>query len=137
MNFDHSDRPADPVLEAAYAALRQDNRHDVDWDRLHQSIHDRAELLLARRRSQRTTFVRRPLVPLAIAASIALALWAGPTLVEQVYDPASTTELASDLDSDAILRTALGGDLTESEFDLLVTGRAYPEDLLFVAIDSR
>ncbi len=137
MSFDRHDQP-DPLLASAFAELRREAPSDVDWDGLHRSIHDRAELVFARRKHQRIRYARRQFMPVALAASIALALWSGPALIERVTaERGGVVEIAAGApDSETILREALGGDLTDQEFDLLVTGRAYPEALLAVAIGT-
>ncbi len=137
MSFDHRDDVPDPLLANALAELRQDAPADVDWERMQRSIHDRAALVFARRRRKPSRIASRPFVPLAMAASVALALWTGPALIERMTTNRPGFELASDLDAEAILREALSGDLTDQEFDLLITGRAYPEALLAVAVDAR
>lgn len=136
MSMDRLDQVPDPLLAGAFEELRQDAPSNVDWEGMHRSIHDRAELVFARRKHQRTRHTRRQFMPVALAASIALALWSGPALIERITADRAGVEVAAGIDSEAILREALGGDLTDQEFDLLVTGRAYPEALLAVAIES-
>jgi hypothetical protein len=136
MNQDRHEEVADEWLNAALVDLRREVPANVDWDGLHHSIHDRAELVFARRRKNAAA-VRRPFIPLALAAGLALMLWSGPALLQRVTSETPAIAAAVEFDSEAILREALGGDLTEQEFDLLVTGRAYPEVLLAVAIDNR
>jgi hypothetical protein len=127
---------SDPVLAAAMAELRGE-RGDVDWDRLLQSINERAALPLARRRRPQSSLFLRSLMPIALAASVAFALWLGPGVYENVFGTSSSAEFAATVDQDAILRQALGSDLSEHEFRLLVTGRSTPEVLLAVAIGDR
>lgn len=136
MSSEHRDQVTDPLLASAFAELRQDESPDVNWEGMQRSINDRAELVFARRKRQRSRTVRRPLMPLAMAASIALAVWTGPALIERMTTDGTGFEVARDMDPEMILREALSGDLTEQEFDLLITGRAYPEALLAVAIDT-
>ncbi|MEX2572404.1 MAG: hypothetical protein WD737_13985 [Gemmatimonadota bacterium] len=128
------DQVSDPVLEAALAELRSDVPDDVDWGALRQSINERAQLALARRRVRRSHPTFRAVARLAVAASIAFALWMGPGLVNQVLDPASSTALTEVATQDEMLAEALASDLTEQEFRLLVTGRANPEELLAFAL---
>jgi hypothetical protein len=134
--FFEQDEPVDGTLGAAFAELRQDVPQDVDWQALHAAINQRAELVLARRRRRYTISVPRPLIPLAAAASIALALWTGPTLMARFLNQGAA-EVATTSDTDDILRQAFGDDLTDQEFNLLVTGRANPEALLAVAVGGR
>lgn len=136
MKEDRHDEFADAWLTAALLELRE-VPDDVDWDGLHQSIHDRAELVFARRGKQRVPIVRRPFVPLALAASLALTLWSGPAIVDRITGGSVPAIAVVDLDSEAILREALSEDLTEQEFNLLVTGRSNPEVLLAAAVDRR
>ncbi|MEX2581937.1 MAG: hypothetical protein WD766_01610 [Gemmatimonadota bacterium] len=138
MNHDvRGEGVADPVLAAAMAELRKDVPKDVDWDGLRRSVSEQAELILARRRVRIWNIVPRPLVPIAVAASIAFALWAGPSLFTQLTSGTGPTEVAVEIDEEQILLDALGADLTEQEFRLLVTGRADPDALLAFAIGDR
>jgi hypothetical protein len=136
---DRRDRIADPVLADAFEGLRAERPDCPDWERLRRSINERAALPLGRRRRGRTAGLRRAsraLVPLAVAAGVAYALWMGPSVIDEVLTPEPGLELASDFDDDMLVH-ALGGDLTEQEFRLLVTGRANPELLLAFAISER
>jgi hypothetical protein len=127
-------RIADPVLAAVLADLRADVPADVDLDELRRSIVARAELVMARKRARWRGFLPRPLVPIAAAASIALALWAGPGIVGGFTSNEQQLEFAAEIDQEQILIDALGSDISEQEFRLLVTGRANPEALLAFVI---
>jgi hypothetical protein len=129
---------SDPLLAAAMDELRGDQPVQVDWDRLRSSINERAALPLARKRGRRATVLARPLPRLAIAASVAFALWIGPGVYQDVFGPPVLASVAAPVvDHDELLVQALGGELSEHEFRLLVTGRANPEVLLAVAIGAR
>lgn len=134
---DRLERSTDPVLAAAMAELRADLPQEMDWDRLRNAINERAQLPLARRRLRAPLEFLRPLIPLSAAAGVAFLLWASPTMLEQLRAPAAMTESTAALEEDAILVEALGGDLSEQEFRLLVTGRSNPEALLAFAIGAR
>jgi hypothetical protein len=74
-------------------------------------------------------------VPVALAASVAFALWIGPSIYEEVVDTAPAAGgYAANVD-DALLMEALTADLSEQELLRLVNGS--PEVLLAVAIGSR
>lgn len=134
---DRWDRPADPLLETGFAALRDDVPADVEWDRLRRSIRDQARPVLAQRRKQRFVSPLRPLVTLAAAASIAGALVVAPGLFERFSGSAPiVAEAPAPLDAEQLLVEALGSDLTDDEFRLVVSGRAYPEALLAFAISE-
>lgn len=133
---DRQDTVMDPTLAAAMAELRAEPLPEVDWDRLRRSINERAELPLARRRGGRARWLPRPLVPIAVAASIAFGLYLGPGVMEEMRVQDPSAQIAIDFDEERILSEALGGDLTEQEFRLLVTGRSNPEHLLAFAISD-
>lgn len=123
----------DPLLASALGELRDDLQLDVDWNELRMSINDRAALPLARRRTKRSPFARRSVGVLAAAASIAFALWAGPSLYRSTVE-FNVPVVAATVD-DEVLMEALTGDLTEGELIRLVYGS--PEVLLTVAISPR
>jgi hypothetical protein len=133
---DRRDEIADPLLLAAFEDLRQEMPEGVDWGGLRAAINDRAALPLARRRARRGSFINRRFLPVAIAASVAFALWAGPGIYDQALGPRAGAAAAA-IDSEEILVRALGSDISEYEFRLLVTGRANPEVLLAVAVGTR
>lgn len=126
---------ADPVLRAVLEELRAEPQPVVDWEVLRSTIGKRAAPALAKRRSRRFVRLPRQMVPLALAAGIAFALWLGPDVIQDRLQPAGT-EIATTWDEEEILLQALG-DLTEQEFRLLVSGRAHPELLLAFAIGER
>jgi len=130
-------RIADPLLAAALADLRSEAMEGVDLEALRRRIVARAELEMARRRARRWGFLPQPLVPIAAAASIALALWAGPGIVANLAGGGQELEFAAEIDEEQILLDALGSDISEQEFRLLVTGRANPEALLAFVVSGR
>ena len=130
----------DPEIAAALRMIEAEPPlAEVDWDALRSTIVARAELPLAQRRTRSARLARwtRPLVPLAAAASIALAVWVnglGHT------DP-GTAPIAADAESEIVAPTAtpediFQADLTEQEFRHVVSGRATADALLLVAIDG-
>jgi hypothetical protein len=138
MNRDvRQEKITDPMLAAAIADLRSEASEEVDLEHLRRSINRRAELLLARKRARWRGILPKPLIPIAAAAGIAFTLWAGPGLVDAWMTPPQPVSLAVEMDEEAVLLEALGSDLTEQEFRLLVTGRANPEALLAFAIGDR
>lgn len=125
----------DPELRAALRLVEgEPPLEDVDWDALRGSIRARAELPLARRRREAggargrpgAERVRRPLIPLAVAASVALAVW----LVGGEAPPEGVP--VEQVSAEEVFRP----DLSEQEFRLLVTGRSDPEALLRLALDE-
>lgn len=119
----------DPELSAALRSLEgEPPLESVDWESLRRSIRMRAELPLARRRAGQVRRQRmwRPMIPLAAAASIALAVWLGGT---------GSTERTTEGRLSA--EEAFHPDLSEQEFRLLVSGRANPEELLLIALDEQ
>jgi hypothetical protein len=135
----HTDLDIDSDLELR-AALRSVEAEppvgQVDWDALRTSIVSRAELPMARRRARSARLPRwgRPLVPFAVAASIVLALWfhgfsPQPDLGTPIADgaPAFTVPFLSAED-------LFHADLTDQEFQHLVSGRAHSDALLLVAV---
>jgi hypothetical protein len=139
MNQERNDQDlhADPRLTAALRGLGDEPPvEEVDWEALRGSIRSRAELPLARRR-RRARWVpaswSRSLVPLTAAASLAFGVWLGggidlpgelPVAAVQSL-PASEQILAEEL---------LQAEMSEIEFQLFVSGRAEPEQLLLIAI---
>ena len=132
---DRRERSADPLLEEGFAALDDDMPADVEWERLRRSIRDQAAPVFANRRKQRYMSQLRPLMTLAAAASIAGALLVAPGLFERFPDSAPVVaEAPVTRDAEQVLVEALDSDLTDDEFRLVVSGRAYPEELLAFAI---
>lgn len=136
MNSQDFQERLDPILAAAYKELRDEPSPDVDWEGLRRAIEDRAHPLLARRRARGLVRLSRPLVPLALAASVAFALWIGPAVVEQMRGGEQVTVAPVASDVDEIFVRALDGDLSDHDFRLLVTGRSNPEVLLAFAISD-
>ncbi|MQA89066.1 MAG: hypothetical protein GEU90_02345 [Gemmatimonas sp.] len=130
------DRISDPVLATAMTELSSDVPDDVDFDAMRRSINRRAELLLARKRARWRGILPKPLIPIVAAASIAFALWLGPDVVNNMTSSLRLLGASADVDEAALIE-ALGSDLSEREFRLLVTGRANPEALLTFAIGDR
>ena len=136
--MNHQDQDLHPDAELA-AALRMIEREppldQVDWESLRTNITSRAELPLARRRARSARLARwtRPLVPFAAAASIALTVWvAGPArdFVEQVSG-------GPDLVIPAVsAEDVFQADLSDREFQLIVSGRADSDALLLLAVDG-
>ncbi|HUE97574.1 MAG TPA: hypothetical protein VMN39_13015 [Longimicrobiaceae bacterium] len=137
MSPEDSQERIDPRLAAAYDELRQEDSPDVDWERLRRSIRDRAVPALRRRKARKLLMVSRPALPLALAASIAFALWLGPRVLLDLPSIEPSADVTAELDDDALLIEALVADLSEQEFRLIVTGRANPEALLAVAAGDR
>ncbi len=131
------DEIGDPLLAEIMADLRDEPGPAVDWDRMHASIMRGAELPLARRRTRRRSFGTRSFAPVAVAASVAFALWVGPGIYEDVFLAPPTLEIADNVTNvdEEVLRRALTSDLSERELLQLVNGS--PEMLLAVAISAR
>ena len=133
MNRDMESRPLapDPELGAALRSLEgEPPLESVDWEKLRRSISTRAELPLAQRRrgpAKRGPLGWRRMIPLAAAASIALAVWMGGS-----GDP-SQTRGEERLSAEEVFHP----DVSEQEFRLLVSGRSDPEELLLIALDEQ
>ena len=124
----------DPEIAAALRMVERDPPLDeIEWDALRSSIVARAELPLARRRTRSARLSRwtRPLVPLAAAASIALAAWIGGA-VGPVPSSAPVAEVAPAVTPEDVFQA----DVTEQEFRLLVSGRANTDALLELALQG-
>ena len=121
----------DPELGAALRSLEGGPPlESVDWEHLRRSIGARAELPLAQRRTRqgkRGAPLWRPMIPLAAAASIALAVW----MAGERSSPETSPE--ERLSAEEVFHP----DLSEQEFRLLVTGRSDPEVLLLIALDEQ
>jgi hypothetical protein len=131
---DRGEGISDPLLAAAMEELRDEVPHEVDWERLRTTINDRAALSLARRRAPRRTFASRSFATVALAAGVAFALWIGPEVYQDLFQPEVTTQYVNAVDEEVLVE-ALTGDLSEQELLRLVSGS--PEVLLAVAIGSR
>ena len=129
------DETPDPLLATAMAELRSEGTYEVDWDRLRTTINDRAALPLARRRAPRRTFAARSFSTLAVAASVAFALWIGPGVYQEMFQEAPSPQVLVTTVEEDVLVEALTGDLSEQELLSLVSGS--PEVLLAVAVSSR
>ena len=129
----------DPDIAAALRMIEAEPPLDeVDWESLRSAIVARAELPLAQRRTRSARLANwtRPLVPLAAAASIALAVW-----VNGLGVPDSATAPIAEGNVEAIRpavtpEDVFQADLTEQEFRLLVSGRANAEEILLVALEN-
>lgn len=136
INEETNDIERDPELEAALRLIESEPPFDeVDWSALRSSITARAELPLARRRTRSARLARwtRPLVPLAAAASIALALWiTGP--FGELANPIASG--APDVVVPAVSpEDVFQADLSEQEFRNIVSGRANADALLLLAVE--
>jgi hypothetical protein len=136
MTQENNEMYRDPEIAAALRMIeREPPVAEVDWEALRSSIVARAELPLAQRRTRSARLHRwtRPLVPLAAAASIALAVWVngaiGPAPISNPIAEGSTESFAPAVTPEDVFQA----DVTEQEFLLLVSGRANTDDLLRVA----
>lgn len=136
MNEMNHDPARDPQLADALRTYGEPPAAEVNWQALRSSINERAELPLARRRHERKqkSQVRwlRPLVPLAAAAGVALALGlnvigSGPDAEPQ--DGTQATGIRP------LVEEVLGAQISESEFDLLFGGSS-TDALLLAAASS-
>lgn len=134
MNSEDQRDRVEPRLAAAYDALRHEQAPEVDWERMRSSISRRAAPIMARRMARRVVAVPRAVVPIAMAAGIAFALWFGPQLLLQTPSASEEIGTFADREDEAALLKALDADLSEQEFRMVVTGRANPEALLAVAV---
>jgi hypothetical protein len=129
----------DPEIAAALRMIESEPPvAEVDWNALRSAIVARAELPLAQRRTRSARLGRwtRPLVPLAAAASIALAAW-----VNGIIGPGTLSTPIADGDPELVApavtpEDVFQADVTEQEFRLLVSGRADADALLRVAIEE-
>jgi hypothetical protein len=135
MNSDFRQDRIDPLLEAAYAELRAEPVPEPDWDALRSSISRRTNPVLSRRKVRRLVHTSRPLVPFAIAASLAFGLWIGPAQVREMMGP--QTAVAIEMDAEAIMDHAMNAELSDQEFERLVTGRADPAAFLVSAMGEQ
>ncbi len=137
MGDDRMNELPDPLLAAGYASLHEETPADVEWDQLRRSIRAKAAPALARRRSRRLVAPLRPFFTLAAAAGIAAALALAPGMLERLSGVSPVTASApAAIDPEEVLVEALGSDLTDDEFRLVVSGRAYPEALLAFAVSD-
>ena len=126
----------DPEIAAALRMIESEPpASQVDWEALRSSIVARAELPLAQRRTRSARLHRwaRPLVPLAAAASIALAAW-----VNGAIGPARLSNPIADSNAETVApavtpEDVFQADVSEQEFRLLVSGRANTDALLLMA----
>jgi hypothetical protein len=131
------DSRADMELRAALRSLEAEPPlHQVDWDALRTSIVSRAELPLARRRARSARLPRwaTPMVPFAAAASILVAVWFhGLSGASDQAPPLADSAPAAPLPS-LSAEDLFHADLTDQEFQHLVSGRANADALLLVAV---
>lgn len=136
MNERTRDPAPDPQLRQALASLDEPPAAQVDWERLRASIHERAELPLARRRRDQRTGTRwlRPVLPAAVAAG--LALIAGIRLFSPA--PGDTEVAGTDLPAGfhPVVEQVLGTEISEFELDLLF-GQVSADVLVVAAIDRQ
>ena len=126
----------DPEIAAALRLIDSEPPlQEVDWDALRSSIVARAEMPLARRRTRSARLARwtRPLVPLAAAASIALAVWVNGLRAPEAPIAEGTGDAVTPATS---VEDVFQADVSEQEFRHLVSGRANASDYLLVAIDE-
>jgi hypothetical protein len=107
---------------------------DVDWAAMRTNIRNRAALPLARRRALRAASPRwvRPLIPIAVAASIAVLLWTGDF---GAGDPtvANIAPVTVGATLQPTIQEALLADVSEQEFRLLVADNDSDALLLIAA----
>src|SRR5690606_26301420 len=120
-----------------YADLRGQPVAEPDWDALRRSISRRADPVLTRRKFRRFVHGSRSLVPLAVAAGLAFALTIGPAQVREMMAPQAAAAIAIEMDADAIMDHAMNADISDQEFERLVTGRANPEAFLVSAMSGQ
>ena len=129
----------DPEIAAALRMIESEPPlQEVDWDALRSSIVARAEMPLARRRTRSARLARwtRPLVPLAAAASIALAVWVNGLGRSEPGTAAIAESGTEFVGPSATPEDVFQADLTEQEFRHVVSGRANADSYLLVAIDE-
>lgn len=126
----------DPLLEAAYGELRGQPVAEPDWESLRRSINRRAEPVLSRKQGRRFAYGSRSLVPLAVAASLAFALTIGPAQIREMIGP-SVRAAVIEMDAEAIMDHAMDANLSDLEFERLVTGRVNPEAFLVSAMTGQ
>ncbi|CAN5774901.1 hypothetical protein BH23GEM6_BH23GEM6_21100 [soil metagenome] len=130
------DPPRDEEL-AAWLASHEANRADKpDLARLRETIMSRAQIPLARLRSQPFWWDyaarwARPAVPMAIAASLALAYAIG-----NLPTPASGTAAEYASATLPILEDVLTQPLPEVEYNLLISRSGEPDALLSFALQE-
>jgi len=135
MRQEEKEMQPDATLGAALRWMEGEPPMDqVDWEALRSSIGRRAELPLAQRRtrSARLRRVIRPLVPLAAAASVALALWAGDRM-GQPGGGAPFAERAAAVES-VSAEEVFQANVSEQEFQLMVSGHDNADALLLIAL---
>jgi hypothetical protein len=127
----------DPLVGAALRWMEGEvPLDDVDWATMRTNIRNRAALPLARRRALRAASPRwvRPLIPIAVAASIAVVLWTG----DFGGGDSAVTNIAPVTVGAALqptIQEALLADVTEQEFRLLVADN--DSDALLMIAASR
>jgi hypothetical protein len=134
MNDILRDPAPEPRLQQALASLDEPPAAQVEWDRLRASIHERAELPLARRRRDQRSGTRwlRPMLPAAMAAG--LALFVGTRLFSPA--PADTDVARADTPTGfhPVVEQVLGSEISEFELDLLF-GQIDADMLVVAAVD--
>ena len=129
------DPPRDPELAAWLRAAEDERRVQVDAARLCATIRARAELPLALLRRQPlwweyTARWARPVLPLALAASLVLAWLVGSTPLP------APTQLPQGVASLPFLEEVLGSPVPQAEYDLLLAGEGETEALLRFAMQE-
>jgi len=135
MREEQEEVAVDTEVARALRTLVGEGGSEFDMARLRHTINERAAPILAdraRRRSRRR-LAMATLLPIALAASIALTLRVGTG----IPDGAAPSPVAGiGLAIDELIRV-MEADLPEQEFRLIVTGRADPESLLSFAVTER
>ena len=136
MNSESRQDRIDPLLEAAYGELRGQPVAEPDWEAMRRSINRRAEPVLKKSKVRKLVYGSRPLVPLAVAASLAFALTIGPAHVREMMGPPVAAAVI-EMDAEAIMDHAMNAELSDLEFERLVTGRVNPEAFLVSAMSGQ
>ncbi|MBA4157560.1 MAG: hypothetical protein H0X65_08800 [Gemmatimonadetes bacterium] len=126
------DPSPDPELRQALGSLSSSPPAEVDWVRMRQSVRERAELPLARRRLRRKVAGwARPILPVAAAAGLALLI-----AIRGVApgDESPEVAIASPQGFHPVVEEVLGIVLSEAEFDLLF-GDVSADLLVVAAVD--
>jgi hypothetical protein len=126
----------DPILAVGYSELRRETINEPDWNQMRRAIAKRADPLLRHRRANKFVRMARPVMPLALAASVAFSLWIGPSVLADFMADGST-EFSTSLTSEDGLVKVLDGNVTDQEALRLVTGRANPDEWLAFAINEQ
>lgn len=127
----------DPVLAEALDELRSEPIPEPEWDEFKASIVSRATQDAEPDIGARRYRLPRGMISLAAAAGIATVLWILPQWESPLPVAQSTPDAGAEIVDEGVFVRALGEDVTEAEFRLMVTGRANPEAMLAVAVGRR